>query len=382
MRSLTSLCAALVCGLAATADAASPPAPTGPYYISFTQHVFEKITPNDPLAGTGTSLVMTYYYPTLQPPNGTTPYLDRVTAGLYETAFNATAGSWAGLTAPMTFQAPPLNASTGKPTVFFSPGGGRNAALYSILLGDLVSHGYVVAAVDHPYEAPHLQFPYGGPSIYGLPVRFSFGAELATRVYASFRVPDIIFAMQTFSALARQFGAPFNLTHFTVMGSSLGGAVAAEAVKATVTDGENGDISILGGVNLDGTLWGKPAAGGPEADVGRPFLQFASEGHSGLSDKSWANFSDAQTGYFREIWVAGSLHFDMSDLTYLKEVGGPATESLGGVINGSRMVEIIRRYVKAFFDAASGLPVAEGDEGLLEEEKAEFPEVKIRTKKG
>jgi len=47
------------------------------------------------------------------------------------------------------------------PVVLFSPGKGVNAFHYSSLYEDLASHGFVVAAVDHPYDAPVAVFPEG-----------------------------------------------------------------------------------------------------------------------------------------------------------------------------------------------------------------------------
>jgi len=54
------------------------------------------------------------------------------------------------------------------PVVVFSPGKGVNAAHYSSLYQDLASRGFVVAAVDHPYDAPVVVFP-GGRTVLPLP---------------------------------------------------------------------------------------------------------------------------------------------------------------------------------------------------------------------
>ena len=47
------------------------------------------------------------------------------------------------------------------PVVIFAPGGGQKALAYTTLLEDLASHGYVVAAIEPPYNAPAMQFPNG-----------------------------------------------------------------------------------------------------------------------------------------------------------------------------------------------------------------------------
>jgi hypothetical protein len=47
------------------------------------------------------------------------------------------------------------------PVVVFMPGGGMKTLTYHTLLEDLASHGYVVAAIDPPYNARGVRFPDG-----------------------------------------------------------------------------------------------------------------------------------------------------------------------------------------------------------------------------
>ena len=47
------------------------------------------------------------------------------------------------------------------PLLVFSPGFGESCLTYSAMLEDLASHGYVVAAIDHPYDASCVVFPDG-----------------------------------------------------------------------------------------------------------------------------------------------------------------------------------------------------------------------------
>ncbi len=57
--------------------------------------------------------------------------------------------------------APLPSGSERYPTVIFMPGGGMKALTYHTLLEDLASHGWVVAAVDPPYNARAVRFPDG-----------------------------------------------------------------------------------------------------------------------------------------------------------------------------------------------------------------------------
>src|ERR1700753_3178291 len=99
-------------GASVAASAHSLPPPTGQYHVGITQHVLDHITPNDPFAPnhTGTSILLTIYYPTLQIPNTTRPYLDKGLAVYFETYFNWTSGSLSNITTNLQWQAPTLPA--------------------------------------------------------------------------------------------------------------------------------------------------------------------------------------------------------------------------------------------------------------------------------
>lgn len=55
-------------------------------------------------------------------------------------------------------RAPLAKSSQRFPVVVFSHGGGINVLRYSTLIEELASHGYVVAAVEHPYDASYVVF--------------------------------------------------------------------------------------------------------------------------------------------------------------------------------------------------------------------------------
>ncbi len=47
------------------------------------------------------------------------------------------------------------------PLLLFSHGWGNPTFLYTAELQDIVSHGYIVVAVDHPYDTAYTRFPDG-----------------------------------------------------------------------------------------------------------------------------------------------------------------------------------------------------------------------------
>jgi predicted dienelactone hydrolase len=56
----------------------------------------------------------------------------------------------------------PYSLSAGlSPVLIFSPGGGLVREVYAAQLEDLARHGYVVAAISHPYDAIVTSFPDG-----------------------------------------------------------------------------------------------------------------------------------------------------------------------------------------------------------------------------
>src|SRR5258708_11066403 len=52
------------------------------------------------------------------------------------------------------------------PLLLFAHGWGNPAFLYTAELEDIVSHGYVIAAIDHPYDTTFTRFPYGDVTLF------------------------------------------------------------------------------------------------------------------------------------------------------------------------------------------------------------------------
>ena len=70
---------------------------TGPYHVGYTQHILNHTTPKD-RTQPGTFMLLTIYYPTLRIPNTTTPYLDAISAAIFETTIGLTPGILSNLT--------------------------------------------------------------------------------------------------------------------------------------------------------------------------------------------------------------------------------------------------------------------------------------------
>lgn len=353
--------------------------PTGPYHVGYTQHIFNHTTPNDPTSP-GTFMLLTIYYPTLQTPNTTVPYLDAISANIFESTIGLPPHSLSQLTTRLQFQAPTLlnhspafaNGTSPHPTLFFTPGAGLPASAYTAYLSELASHGHAVVAIDHPGEAPYLPLPYGasGGGVYGYPDFSAYPptpAE-AQAVYA-FRVADVLAAASEpfFPSLVRLYGAPFNVTHFGVFGHSVGGTAAAGVMAAD----EVGEklFGGVGGANLDGSFLqlldpageqDDPGVAAPDLGSVAPFLEVGSEAHFGgnaSSDATWAHFNGAQTGWLRDVQVDGTRHLDFSDIPLwidLLDQRGVLNRTWVGPIDGTRVMTLTTALLRELFANAEG----------------------------
>ncbi|KAL1615914.1 hypothetical protein SLS54_008748 [Diplodia seriata] len=368
--------------------------PTGPYHVGYTQHIFNHTTPNDPTSP-GTFMLLTIYYPTLQVPNATIPYLDAISANIFESTIGLPAASLSQLTTRLQFQAPTLagtspafaNGTSPHATLVFTPGAGLPASAYTAYLSDLASHGHAVVAIDHPGEAPYLPLPYGGVNgsagVYGYPDFSNYPPTIAEAFQVlAFRESDILAAVSDafFPALVARYGAPFNVTHYGVFGHSVGGAAAA-GVMGAAAEGTEKALFGAGGANLDGTLIQllDPAGQGDDPsvvapDVGGvgPFLEVGSEAHfagNESGDATWAHFNAAQTGWLRDVQVDGTRHLDFSDIPLWIDLLGQRDKlnrTWVGPIGGERVTTVTTALLRELFGSVEGEGLRGVDEWLDE----------------
>ncbi|KAL0576300.1 hypothetical protein V5O48_005676 [Marasmius crinis-equi] len=355
--------------------------PTGPYHVAYTQHVFNHTTPNDPTKP-GNIVLLTIYYPTLQVPNDTVPYIDPISDNIYGGTLGFPNGSLSALTTNLQFQGPTLlgtspefgNGTSPYPTIIFLPGAGLPTLTYTAFQSELASYGYCVIGIDHPGEAPFVQLPFGGDGIYGYPDFFSYPPtpEEAFAVY-NFRITDVLAVMSDpfLPSLIHTYGAPFNTTHFGVFGHSIGGSGAAGIMAANDTAA----ALFKAGGNIDGTLFQLlnetlfPDPTIVPADLERPFLELASEVHFNGSeraafDQTWTYFEEGQTGWWRSLQVNRTRHLDFSDISLWVDRLGQRNGTPGtyvGSSDGGRTTEIYSSVVRKF------IGYIEGKENALEE---------------
>ncbi|WP_084958835.1 alpha/beta hydrolase family protein [Thermoactinospora rubra] len=247
----------------------------------------------------------------------------------------------------------------GRPVVLFSHGFGADRASSTALVEDLASHGYVVAAVDHTYDAGAVEFPGGRLETHAAsppPPNFDDPSDpVATKAVAA-RQADVRFVLDRLTALDRGHDAgvgerslpkgmkgAFDLSRVGMFGHSLGGATSAAAMHA--------DARIKAGANLDGGMFGPVLRAG----LDRPFLLVGSSEHGRHNDPGWAALWPRLRGWRLELRLQGAGHSSFTDLQVLLRqhpMGLPpeqVDEMIGG-IGGPRSVLVQRTYLRAFFD--------------------------------
>src|SRR5690606_27905272 len=113
-------------------------------------------------------------------------------------------------------------------------GMGTSPIYYTSLLTEIASHGYVVAAVSHPYSLfvtvlPDDRIIYANESGYLDPFLAPEESEAATERIGAVWVEDIIFALdqlEQFNADDERLAGHLNLEQVGVFGHSFGGGAA------------------------------------------------------------------------------------------------------------------------------------------------------------
>ncbi|KAF1851617.1 uncharacterized protein K460DRAFT_413159 [Cucurbitaria berberidis CBS 394.84] len=372
LTSLTLASATFVC----LVTGISLPPPTGPYNVGSKPYVLNHTTLNDPIApnNISTSILVNVYYPT----HDSAPlqkYIWRGLAATYETYYKLPPGTFGNTTANIAYNATPLkHAECVKlklPTLLFGPPfAGPASQMFFALISEVVSRGYTVVSVDHPYEQPYLQYP-DGTSFLGHSVDWSPGPEvyIPTEVY---RVTENSAVLDALPSISRHLKLSLNITHFAFFGHSLGGSAALAQIPTERNRTSSRHKKFLGTIDLDGTVFGRASANDSSVDVHAPTLLFASSSHERLYDPTWPVFESWQTSWRKEIRALGNInHTDFSDLIFLKQANG--ISGGGAAIPATRFLNVTRTFVGAFFEMLIG-----GGEGVLTGDaqvQREWPEV-------
>ncbi|WP_253888707.1 alpha/beta hydrolase family protein [Actinokineospora diospyrosa] len=297
-------------------------------------------------------LMVQLWYPTWSTRGTRANYAPIEVTRSLEAALGAPEDSLRAITSNALKDAPAL--SNRLPLVLFSHGYAGSRATTTALAEDLASHGYLVAAVDHTYEAAAVRFPDGRVIYHSVPPEQS-----PEDVTAAIRVRAADLTSVLTELLRRRLADPHRIA---AIGHSAGGATAFEAART--------DPRIRAAANLDGGL---PS---PVTPVPVPSLLLTGE----WQFDSWTEWASVQRTWSRHLATSTMGHYSFTDAPHyiapanLRDLPAEIFTELFGTVSPTRATELQRVYVRAFLDRwLRGIPT-----GLLDRESHKYPEVKIR----
>lgn len=280
------------------------------------------------------------------------------------------------------------------PVLIFLEGLNGFRQMNTFQVEELVSHGYIVVAIDHPYAAASVVFP-DGHQITGwtkdqmepLTQQSINPVEKAPIVNGqtlkSGNIPyfaqDVSFTLDQFTALDKIdpngiLTGRLDLQRVGIFGISLGAMVAGEALHM--------DPRIKAGLMMDAAM----PADVLQAGLRQPSMWITRDADTMRLERQraggWAEADIAQTlttmreafnesppgdGYY--VQVPGMFHLNFTDIPYFS----PLAPLLGfaGPINAQRAFDIVNAYSLAFFNRyLEGSPSA-----LLADPAKQYPEV-------
>ncbi len=271
--------------------------------------------------------------------------------------------------------APVANGAPSYPVLICSHGRGGFRQENTRLVEELVSHGYIVAAIDHPHAASSVAFPDGR--------RATFDTRMLDRKFVDATIPylaqDAIFTLNRLDALNRSdpngiLTGRLDLQRAGIFGLSLGGIVSAEACRleprfraCLVMDVRMPADMVRAGLKQPTMFLTRDAEtmqleGWSQADIDETLTTMRAVFESLPGD-----------GYF--VQVPGMFHQDFSDAPLLS----PLSSWLGvtGPTDGRRALGITGACSLAFFDRhLKGRP-----EMLLDGLTRQYPEVLFETRR-
>lgn len=263
------------------------------------------------------------------------------------------------------------------PVVLFSPGVRSTRFQSMTAIEELVSRGYIVVGIDHPYTSAEVSFPDGRTATYKPDPTDITSSELYAYnvIGVGIRAADASFVLDTLTEWQKQdrqglLTGRIDLNRVGMFGHSYGGATTAE-VLAT-------DSRFKAGLSLEGGFWGKVA----HTDLQQPFMYLITGKTARSLDPTVKEKDDV---FYKQF--AGDLNRVMTNSkndTYYAKVAPFFHQSFTDLaliapslfakeIDPVRNIDITRAYTAAFFDQ-----YLKGEaQSLLKSTSTTYPEVKF-----
>jgi dienelactone hydrolase len=233
----------------------------------------------------------------------------------------------------------PLQDQVSYPVVILLPGNATNSEFYSVLAGDIASHGYVVVGLNHPYDVPAVELSDGRIVPYDKDQWALSPAAHQTYIRERHlvKVADVSFALDQLQQINSNPNDPLagflDLEALAVAGHSLGGLIASDACKA--------EPRFKACINLDGLQQGGPFSMEESAiPPSQPFLFLTKE--SRLHRELVQKFEATSESYW--VVIHGSEHDSFTDGPLLRSLIWP------GVTPAQEHMLLIQKYTLAFLD--------------------------------
>lgn len=369
------------------------PEPSGPHGIGTLTYHWVDHDRREIFTGTDAprELMVQVWYPAkVEPTAPPAPYLDDARTvvplarllGLPESALS----HLTGLPTHAWPAAPIADDEAAYPVLVFSHGRCGMRQHNTVQVEELVSNGYVVAAIDHPYAASGVVFPDGHLVAFDprlLPpwpraTRPGFDRRFADGIIP-YLSQDAVFVLDRLQALdaADPHGiltGRLDLERMGMFGVSMGGMITAEACRL--------DARIRAGLIMDVWMPADVVASGERRpmlwlsrDAATMRLEGWDEAEIVATQASMRSVFDElpDDGYI--VLVPGMFHIDFSDGRLLSPL--IAARRLCGPIDGARARSIVDAYAMAFFDRhLRGRPAP-----LLDGPTARFAEVQFASRR-
>ena len=330
------------------------PAPTGPFAVGTTILTLtddSRPEPHDP--SSHRTVVVQLWYPAAPSTNPIAPY-----QRWHETTF--TTFYTPLLHTHSRTDAPIASAPTSFPVLLFGPRWAGDRTQNTVLAEDLASHGYVVAAIDHPYIAARVQLETDRVIDGVVALEGPDGPDASAQSRIAFWndtlnlwTADDLFVLNQLAALnGTRFHNALDTNHAGAFGHSFGGAASFRLLGL--------DPRIVSAVNLDGWTFGALDSRTTQpmmlideqsvADREHDLLTFPKPGTTedqlDRADNTAVAASLSRFGGYR-LYIRGTQHLDFSDQPLL-----PPLRRLqyNGPIEPARIDDILRQAVLAFFD--------------------------------
>ncbi len=329
-------CTAAPQAVIAARRTASVPAPTGPSAVGTRTMDLVDSARDDPYLANGTKreVLVRLWYPT---PSGEACKWAEYAAPPVWKYFS----QLAGLPLPQVRTNSCLDARVADgahPVVVFTHGFTGTFTDYTYLFEDLASRGYIVASVDHTYEATAVSFPDGrfATSVLGSHISDTWRTDTETMSRAlAVRLGDLSFVLDQLDHLNRAAEGPLanhlDLSSVAIAGHSFGGFTALEALEH--------ERRFRTAISLDGVA---PDAAFNPTDQAVLLVDAGRELWTDDELRLW----DKLRGPRLAVNLKGSEHVTPTDEVWLAR-GAVMT----GTMTTDKTVEAIRNYVAAFLDA-------------------------------